>query len=297
MKYKITHTTQYQYSQAVSVCHSEARLLPRSFNGQQCLSSKLEITPQAANLQERLDFFGNRIVFFELQQAHEQLTVTAHSEVDVADSSKQISMPLQDSWENLATRLHDPLNPATSNVDDFLQLHLLSLHSEMIPNLPEIRDYAAASFQTGWSVINVAEDLTRRIYQDFSYDPSFTTITTPLARVFAHKRGVCQDFAHLAIACLRSVGLPARYVSGYIETTPPPGQIKLAGSDASHAWFSVFQPEQGWQDFDPTNNCATGEQHITLAWGRDYHDIAPFKGLARGGNQHQVSVAVDVRRT
>ncbi len=296
MKYKITHTTHYQYSQAVSVCHSEARLLPRSCSGQHCLDSRLDISPTPANLQERQDYFGNRIVFFELQSAHDQLSVTAHSEIEVLDNSKQVVMPILDSWENLLKRMHDPLFPITPSIDDCLQLHLLSLHSDMVPALPEIREYAATSFQPGWSVMNVAEDLTRRIYQDFSYDPSFTTIATPLATVFTHKRGVCQDFAHLAIACLRSFGLPARYVSGYIETTPPPGQVKLAGSDASHAWFSVFQPEQGWLDFDPTNNCATGEQHITLAWGRDYHDIAPFKGLARGGNQHQVNVAVDVVR-
>ena len=137
--------------------------------------------------------------------------------------------------------------------------------------------------------------LMRRIYHDFTYDPEFTTIATPLSEVLEHKRGVCQDFAHLAIACIRSMGLAARYVSGYIETLPPPGKEKLVGTDASHAWFSVFFPETGWLDFDPTNNQMPMDKHITVAWGRDFDDVTPLKGIAFGGGQHRLSVSVDVR--
>ncbi len=156
--------------------------------------------------------------------------------------------------------------------------------------------YAAESFTPGRSVFEATEELTRRIYQDFEYKPGHTTIATPLYVVMQERKGVCQDFAHLAIACLRSVGLPARYVSGYIETFSPEGVEKLIGVDASHAWFSVYIPDMGWIDFDPTNNCLVSDQHITIGWGRDYADIAPLEGIILSSGSHELTVSVDVRR-
>ncbi|WP_031433049.1 transglutaminase family protein [Methylomarinum vadi] len=296
MKFHITHTTRYNYSQSVSLCHSEARLSPRGCANQQCLSSRLQIAPEPADYRERLDFFGNRVAYFAVQRPHTQLTVTAVSEVEINPAIKLPNQNETVTWENLSAQLHNIGPLKTSTPAAMLEARLYSLDSEMAASSADLRNYASASFKPGLSIAEVALNLTQRIYRDFNYDPSFTTIATPLATVLAHKRGVCQDFAHLAIACFRSFGLPARYVSGYIETEPPPGQVKLAGSDASHAWFSVFIPGTGWLDFDPTNNCQAGEQHVTLAWGRDYSDVTPLKGLAVGGSKHQVSVSVDVVR-
>ena len=291
MKYIIKHTTQYSYNQPVDLCHSEARLLMRECFNQRNISSNIQISPTPQGYHERLDYFGNKVVFFSLQQPHKQLTVTASSEVEVLNNNRIINMA-GISWEDTLAQVHY----TQSSLNEMSLVQIYALDSALSEASIAIKAYAAESFQPGKAIYAVAEDLTQRIYQDFSYDPTFTTIATPLATVLEHKRGVCQDFAHLAIACFRSFGLPARYVSGYIETTPPPGVIKLAGSDASHAWFSVFQPDNGWQDFDPTNNCKTGEQHITLAWGRDYNDVTPLKGLAIGSSQQQISVAVDVHR-
>lgn len=150
---------------------------------------------------------------------------------------------------------------------------------------------------SGRPLLDAARDLTRRIYQDFTYDPHFTTVATPLDQVLENRRGVCQDFAHLAIGCLRSMGLAARYISGYLETIPPPGQPRMEGADASHAWLAVYLPTLGWVEFDPTNDCMPGEQHITLAWGRDYGDVVPLKGIMSGGGSHELEVGVDVKRS
>lgn len=296
MKFHITHTTRYNYSQSVSLCHSEARLSPRGCANQQCLSSRLQIAPEPAEYRERLDFFGNRVAYFAVQRPHTQLTVTAVSEVEIKPAIELPNQIETETWENLSAQLQNIGPLKTSTPATMLEARLYSLDSEMATSSTDLRNYASTSFKPGLTIAEVALNLTQRIHRDFNYDPSFTTIATPLATVLAHKRGVCQDFAHLAIACFRSFGLPARYVSGYIETEPPPGQVKLAGSDASHAWFSVFIPGNGWLDFDPTNDCQAGEQHVTLAWGRDYNDVTPLKGLAVGGSKHQVSVSVDVVR-
>lgn len=295
MKFHITHSTRYDYSQSVSLCHSEARLSPRTFSGHHCRSNQLSITPEPADFQERLDYFGNRVTYFAIQRPHNHLTITATSEVEIALSEPSASLT-GSSWENVLTELRETASAKTTPADALIEAKFYCLDSELAAASADIKAYALASFEPGRSLLQVAQNLTERIYHDFRYDPSFTTVATPLAVVLAHKRGVCQDFAHLAIACFRSFGLPARYVSGYIETTPPPGQVKLTGSDASHAWFSVFLPGSGWLDFDPTNNCRAGEQHITLAWGRDYSDVSPLKGLAVGGGKHRVSVSVDVAR-
>lgn len=301
MKYRITHTTVYHYSQSVGLCQNEARLQPRNFWRQQCHASRFEITPAPLDFQERMDFFGNRVAYFAVQQAHKQLTVTAISEVTVfpKQNTQERFNPL--SWEQVRSLMQEaPLQGQSQSQGDqaleLLDTRQYVLDSPMVTTTDELSCYAQPSFLPNRPLIDVVRDLMRRIYTDFTYDPSFTTIATPLSDVLAHRRGVCQDFAHLAIACLRSFGIAARYISGYIETLPEPGKPRLVGTDASHAWFSVYIPGSGWLDFDPTNNTLPYDQHITLAWGRDYADVTPLKGIAFGGGQHTLSVSVDVLR-
>lgn len=298
MKYRITHNTVYDYSQPVGLCQNEARLSPRDFWRQRCLSSHINITPNATDYQERLDFFGNRVVYFAVQQAHTRLVVSAISEVLVLPTAAQQNAGSEMSWEqvqHLLTGVNSALLTGNS-YSDLLEAKQYMMDSPMITVSTELTDYASASFCPQRPLKEVVTDLMQRIYHDFTYDPAFTTIATPLSEVLAHRRGVCQDFAHLAIGCLRAYGIPARYVSGYIETMPEPGTPRLVGADASHAWFSVYLPDAGWMEFDPTNNSLPYDQHITVAWGRDYSDVTPLKGIAFGGGQHSLSVSVDVMR-
>ncbi len=238
---------------------------------------------------ERWDFFGNRVINFAIDDMHERLVVTSNSEVALETTTAQLPLGSNIPWQEAARRIHEELS------DEHIDACQYLTDSPMAQVSPEIKRYAAHSFRQRRPVAEVVHDLMARIHHDFSYDPGFTTIATPLSEVLAHRRGVCQDFAHLAIACLRSHGLPARYVSGYIETQPPPGQAKLQGADASHAWFAVYDPDAGWLDYDPTNNQVPIDRHITVAWGRDYSDITPLKGVIYGGGvHHQADVAVDV---
>jgi transglutaminase-like putative cysteine protease len=290
MKFRITHTTAYDYSQPVALCRNEAYLLPRDTPGQKCLMSELRIDPPSSDLRERIDSFGNRVSHFAIQQPHRKLTVTAISEVAVTPDPKLLAAANQFSWENIQKRLAVERSPLIIAAMPFL------FDSPLAKPDPALADYAGPSFSAGRPLGEALVDLMLRIYRDFKYDPGFTSITTPLAEVMAARRGVCQDFAHLGVACLRSLGLAARYVSGYIETLPPPGQARLVGADASHAWFSVFAAEAGWLDLDPTNNQVPSEQHITVAWGRDFSDVSPLRGVALGGGRHKVGVSVDVAR-
>jgi transglutaminase-like putative cysteine protease len=298
MKYRITHTTIYNYSQAVGLCQNEARLQPRNFGRQQCTASYFEITPAPMDYRELVDFFGNRLAYFAIQKPHKQLLVTAISEVDISPKPQTHTASTQMSWEEVKGVFQEAysqnLNP--QQIESTLAAKQYVLDSPMITTTAELSDYAKPSFRPNRALIEVVTDLMGRIYHDFIYDPASTTIATPLSEVLANRRGVCQDFAHLAIACLRSFGIPARYVSGYLETLPAPGKPRLVGADASHAWFAVYIPDQGWLDFDPTNNKMPHDQHITLAWGRDYADVTPLKGIAFGGGQHTLSVSVDVLR-
>ncbi|MDP2904261.1 MAG: transglutaminase family protein [Methylovulum sp.] len=310
MKYRITHTTVYNYSQAVGLCQNEARLQPRDFWRQCCESSHFEITPTPMDFYGFIDFFGNRVTYFAIQQPHKQLVVTAISEVtvfprhDTADLSEQLSWEqVRDRLQDTPDQLHNPLQSQSQSQGqiqdsglEILDARYYVLDSPMVTASQALADYAQASFQPNRLLLDVVRDLMQRIYTDFTYDPMFTTIATPLSDVLSHRRGVCQDFAHLAIGCLRSFGLAARYISGYVETQPEPGQQRLVGADASHAWFAVYLPGSGWLDFDPTNNKLPYDQHITLAWGRDYADVTPLKGIAFGGGQHTLSVSVDVLR-
>lgn len=281
--YLVTHTTKYRYGQPVSVCHNEAYLVPREMPRQQCRITQLQIDPAPAVRDAREDFFGNRVVYFAIQKAHTMLRVSATSEVAVSPPDA-VDFERSPSWEQVRYE-------ARSNPD----LTPFVMESPYIPTDAAWAEYAAVSFPQGRAFLAGVKDLMGRIFREFKYDPGFTTLATPIAEVFAHRRGVCQDFAHLAIACLRSLGLPARYVSGYLLTMPPPGQERLVGADASHAWFSVCSPPTGWSDFDPTNDKLPSDQHITVAWGRDYSDVPPLKGVILGGGPHTLEVSVDVR--
>jgi len=287
MNYSVTHHTVYRYSSTVVLCHSEARLGPRETAWQRVYGHRVEIRPTPALTMERLDFFGNRVRYFSVRDIHQTLEVTAVSEVQVGkrEFSESTRSP---AWETAWQSLREDPDPEIREARQF------TLASPFIPAHRALKDYVQSSFPPGRPLLEAVLDLTRRIYREFSYDPRFTTLATPLAVVIENRRGVCQDFAHLGIGCLRSLGLAARYISGYLETRPPPGRPRLVGADASHAWLAVYLPGQGWAEFDPTNNCMPGERHITLGWGRDYGDVAPLKGVMSGGGSHTLKVAVDV---
>lgn len=293
MHYRISHVTRYAYGDPVSLCHSITHLKPRETPFQHCIKSQVRVLPWPSVSREHRDIFGNQVNYFSIQQSHSELEVSALSEVEV---SVPMVPPLVESppWEQIRDGLTEDRAPTS------IAARIFALPSPAIPHDSAALDYAKVSFTPGRPILEAAQDLMGRIFTEFEYDPTFTTVATPLAEAMAHKRGVCQDFAHVGIACLRGLGLPARYVSGYLETLPPPGQPKLRGADASHAWFSVFVPgltqTDCWVDFDPTNDCLIHEQHITTAVGRDYQDVTPVRGVFYGGGEHQLSVAVDVDR-
>jgi transglutaminase-like putative cysteine protease len=292
MRFKVSHRTQYAYSEPVSRGYNLAHLHPRSFGRQSCRDVQISIEPEPAHRAEWTDLFGNRVLHFAVEQPHKRLVVTASSEVEIEpdDAAPDLDHPLP--WEKARDHLRRHHNSAQD-----LEAHHYLPASPLVPASPELGTYATASFPEGRSLLSAVQDLMGRIHADFVYDPGFTSVATALEEVLAHRRGVCQDFAHLAIGALRSQGLAARYVSGYLETLPPPGQPRLRGADASHAWFSVYVPGLGWVDFDPTNNQVPMDRHITTAWGRDYADVAPLRGVIFGGGaRHHLAVAVDVER-
>jgi transglutaminase-like putative cysteine protease len=291
MKYRVTHSTTYSYSRDVTLCHNVAHLLLRNTPQQTCYLSELQIMPIPASVNEWQDLFGNRQASFSIQSPHDKLTVTSISEVEITSVEPPFAGSNPVSWEQAVNHLQSAETP------EAVDARLYTLESGFIEFQPEVQGYCESSFTSGRPLVEAVEDLMHRIYQEFTYEPGFTTIATPLREVLKHKKGVCQDFAHLAIACLRMQGLAARYISGYLETIPPEGKEKLQGADASHAWFSVYVPYQGWVDFDPTNAQLPAEQHITAAWGRDYSDVAPLKGIVfGGGEENKLDVAVDVMR-
>ena len=284
MRYDVTHTTRYRYTDAVLLSHHVARLSPLTLPHQTCLSHEVEIDPAPAITRRHRDFYGNEMMFFIMEGAHHELRVTARSRVEVHRPA--MPGPLADApWES--ARDHEQLP---------LDVIEYAFESPAIRPTEEVAHYARPSFTPGRPLLEAVLELVDRIHADFRFDPQATTVATPLADVMRLRRGVCQDFSQLGIGCLRAMGLAARYVSGYIETLPPPGQPRLVGADASHAWLSVYCPGAGWIDLDPTNNVMPGEMHITLARGRDYGDVSPLRGVMLGGGEHQLSVAVDVLR-
>ncbi|WP_333606906.1 transglutaminase family protein [Arsukibacterium sp.] len=288
MKYQLRHLTQYCYPQAVANSYNLACITPRQLPYQQVLQTALTVEPQPSALQQRVDYFGNIQHFIHLQRPHQQLAVTASSIVRVQPRHNVLNIQQGASLNQLQHYLASQFDV------NALQARLCLNASQLIPLLAQAKALISPLLQQGQNILQLTQALNQYIFSEFQYDPEFSTVVTPLSEVISHKRGVCQDFAQLAISCLRTVGIPARYVSGYLETRPPEGQLRLVGADASHAWFAVFDPTLGWIDFDPTNNLLADEQHLTVAFGRDYADVVPLKGLLQGNGEHQLTVAVDV---
>jgi transglutaminase-like putative cysteine protease len=287
--YRVTHATTYVYAQPVATCHNEIRLAPRTTATQTTRRTQLLVEPAPSTLVAEVDYFGNPVTFLTVQEPHQRLTITAMSDVEVGAPTPP-DPAATPAWEQVRDHVRAERRPET------FAAYELVFGSPHVGLDDAVAAYAAPSFQLGRPVLEAALDLARRIHADFAYEPTATTVATPVAEVLAGRRGVCQDFAHLALACLRAQGIPARYVSGYLETTPPPGQPRLVGADASHAWIGVFCGDAGWIDVDPTNDLMPSGRHVTLAWGRDYSDVAPLKGVIRGGGAHTMTVAVDVTR-
>ena len=285
--YDISHTTSYGYAGSVSVSHHLLRLTPRRTIRQRCLSHNLSVEPSPSATSAHSDYFANTTHFITIERPHTELVLKSRSRVAV--SPALIPEPQETpAWENVRARCRDDHSGQT------LEAHEFTYASPLVPSGANFADYVAPSFAKHRPILDAVTDLTHRIHEDFQFDPIATTVTTPVQEVFRQRRGVCQDFAQFQIACLRSIGLPARYVSGYLETDPPPDRPKLRGADASHAWVSFFCPGHGWLDVDPTNNCFPSLRHITIAWGRDYCDVAPVRGVLAGGQDQQLRVAVDV---
>ena len=286
MKYRIKHTTAYRYSEPASLSQNELFLEPRATENQKVEETQLNIKPDPQYFRKRLDYFGNCCHIFMVQHPHRELQVD--SQFIVTIEKPRLPEPSSTiSWENGVLRTHIPQNPEEL---DALQY---CFASPMIDQVYGAADFAQLSFPAGRPVLLGALDLIARIFKEFEYDKAATTVDTSVVQILEKRRGVCQDFAHLAISCLRSLGLAARYVSGYLETQPPPGKVRLVGADASHAWLSLYVPDVGWVDLDPTNNVIPEERHITLAWGRDYGDVTPVKGVVMGGGNHKLNVSVD----
>ena len=293
MTFQISHTTSYEYSSGVTFCHNIATIKPKDMLGQTLLEYNLEISPTPTEISDKLDFFGNTVTRFSIQKHHEKLTVTAKSKVE-RDYTLQPN--IEDSVSGKKITLVEAIKTLKSNNTDNLEVRQFILESILVAKItPDIKAYAEVSFKPNRPIFAAAFELMQRIFTDFDFDTEVTNVATPIHDVMKQKKGVCQDFAQIAIACVRSIGLPARYVSGYIETLPPPGKEKLVGTDASHAWFSVFIPTFGWVDFDPTNNQIPKNQHIIVSYGRDYYDVPPLKGVIYSTGKNKMKVAVDIR--
>jgi len=287
MRYFVRHRTTYRYLQDVSHSWHLAHLRLRHTPVQTVQDSTITVSLETASHVARNDYFDNPCEWFSIDQPHTQLEIVAESHVTVEPRQNRIS---RDSlkWEEVRTLLEAPNTDEARDAVQFL------FDSPMTKFQSDIASYAAVSFPPARPLLTGAIELMNRIHKDFRYDTTVTDATTPVDRVFEIRAGVCQDLAHVGIAAMRSIGLPARYVSGYLLTQPPAGQPRLLGADASHAWFSVWAPPFGWVDLDPTNNLIVGEDHVTSSWGRDYGDVAPVAGIILGGHDHVVEVGVDV---
>jgi transglutaminase-like putative cysteine protease len=286
MKYRIRHRTEYSYSEAVDLSYHLLRLSPRVLPYQTVEEAVISADPIPATRDDGVDYFGNGTAYLTLSEPHGQFAVELNATLDVhrAAAPDAATTP---PWEAVRDALRNATTPELIEASEFI------FDSPLATPTADIAAYAETSFTPGRPVLEAVLDLTSRIFNDFTFDPAATIISTPLAQVMEQRRGVCQDFAHLQVAALRAMGLAARYVSGYIRTYRPDNS-SFVGADASHAWVSVFVPEHGWIDFDPTNNILAGDEHITLGWGRDYGDVSPIRGVILGGGQHFLNVAVEV---
>lgn len=287
MLYRITHITEYHYGLPATVSHSALHMLPRKVSNQTWQSFDLNFNPTPDVLSRHTDFFGNVTAFATVQHPHTKLVIKSQGLVDV-----QPRQPMLENMSRPWEQVRDSL--ITDLTDDGLDAYQFTFDSPLAPGLQLLEEYTLQSFTPGRPILDATKELSERIHDDFKFDPTSTTIFTTVEKVFEQRSGVCQDFAHLMIACLRSLDLPARYVSGYLRTYPPPGKPRLVGADASHAWVAVYCPDNGWVDFDPTNSQIVNNDHITIAWGRDFEDVSPVKGVVLGGGFHKINVSVDV---
>jgi transglutaminase-like putative cysteine protease len=288
MRYLVTHRTRYAYTGPVTVSHHLAHLAPRALPSQRSPWHELTISPTPVTRHSHEDAFGNIATYFEIEGEHTSLEVVAKSLVEVAPMLIPLAADTPP-WETIRKACQDQSLTPSAAAGEF------RFPSAMVPVSSIYADYGADDFSPGRPILEAAQSLMARIFHDFRFDNRATDIATPVAVVMERRAGVCQDFAHLMLACLRSLGLPARYVSGYLETLPPDGQERLIGADASHAWLSIYAGEShGWIDLDPTNNLLPGERHITIAWGRDFSDVSPLRGVTLGSGGQELSIAVDV---
>jgi len=287
MRYRIRHTTTCDYTADIQHAQHVLHLNPRPLPWQVLHLNRIKIEPQPETTVEHVDYFGNPVTYIALETPHRKLCVQVDFDVDVAplaDFDLAASAP----WEAVRDEVKAGASPGAQ------QANLFVFASVMVPPLPALADYAAPSFTPGRPIGEAAFDLICRIHKDFVFDAVATNIATPLGEVLESRRGVCQDFAHLAIGCLRAMHLPARYVSGYLRTVPPPGQKRLVGADATHAWLSIWCAGDYWLDLDPTNGMRGSTDMITLGWGRDYDDVSPMRGVLIGGGSQELKVEVDV---
>ena len=282
MIFHVTHTTRYIYETAVSRGLNEVRLTPRELPGQRVRESAIRVSPQPAFMHHRKDYYGNDVTSFEVLEKHDRLEASAESIVEVLPDVTESPAPI--SWEEARNRLAGESDPTCLAASEFIY------NSPYIPALPQLAEYARETFVPQLPLLECISGLTHRIHEEFKYSPKATSIDVPLKDVLQKREGVCQDFAHIMIGALRSVRLAARYVSGYVRPGP-----KVQGAQASHAWVEVFVPESGWRGFDPTNDLAVSDNHVTVAWGRDYGDVTPVKGITLGGGEQTVQVEVYVR--
>ena len=291
MRFRITHATHYRYPARVHGSLNELRLKPRPAPQQRLDHFRIDVEPRARYLSEYLDAFGNPANVVCIDHDHFEWSVTAVAEVTrfTADAELPFEPPL--SLELAREHLAKDASP------EALDARCLTQPSPLLPSIPGLLAGLGIEVDPGLSIEATGQQLSHFIHEHFNYRPGQTEISTPLAQVIENRVGVCQDFAHLAIACARATGIPARYVSGYMETLPPEGTEKLVGADATHAWFALYDPARGWLEFDPTNDTVPDQRYVTLAWGRDYSDVAPIRGVVRGGGEsHSLSVSVDVER-
>ena len=286
--YRIEHETRYVYGSTVATSQHVAWLEPRPDRRQRLTSYALHIEPAPLRVVRRVDYFGNVVHQFEVLCPHLEMRVISRGVVEVDEPADLIEPGRSPAWEAVRADLDRADSAETRLASEF------RFESPQVVWSDEIRAFARASFPSARPLVEGAMALMQRIHDEFTFDPTATTPATPVSKVLEERRGVCQDFAHLQIACLRSLGLAARYVSGYLLTDPPPGQPRLIGADASHAWLSVYCPVSGWVDLDPTNAVLPGRRHVTVAWGRDYGDVTPLRGVVLGGNEHQLFVGVSV---
>ena len=285
MRYRVHHETVYEYAEPVDLASHMIHLSPRPLPYQRVISARVTAEPEPSRASVALDYFGNdvRLMFIDRPHARFGVLLEAVADVRFPAAPRAEATP---AWEQVAAAGQRGGGLAWEAAE-------FAFPSEMAPADPGAGAYAAISFPAGRSVLAGLLDLTARINKEFSFRPGVTTIQTPVSRVLAQRAGVCQDFTHLMIAGLRSLGLPARYVSGYLRTRPPPGQVARRGADQSHAWVGCWLgPEHGWIDLDPTNNLVVSEEHVVLAWGRDYGDVSPIRGVILGGGHHTLNVSV-----